>query len=59
LNFFNFASFLGDSDHKLSTRSLVSFLTLVGSFLARLYVGLILRTYALYSLKRHKKLLEH
>jgi hypothetical protein len=49
------ASFLGVSSHRLSTRSLVSFLALVTSFLVGLHVGLFLCTYALYSLKRHKK----
>ncbi len=49
------ASFLGDSGRRLSTRLLVSFLALVGSFLIGLCIGLFLCTYALYSLKRHKK----
>ncbi len=49
------ASFLGVFDCSLSTRSLVFFLAFVGSFLAKLCVGLFLRTYALYSLERHKK----
>jgi hypothetical protein len=49
------ASFLGDSGHRLCTMSLVSFLALVGSFLARLCIGIFLRTYALYSLEKHKK----
>ncbi len=46
------ASFLGDSGHRLSTRSLVSFLALVGSFLIGLYIGLFLGTYVLYNLQR-------
>jgi hypothetical protein len=45
-------SFLGDSGRRLSTRSLVSFLTLVGSFLIGLYIGLFLGTYVLYNLQR-------
>ena len=49
------ASFLGDSDCRLSTRLLVSFLALVGRSLAGLCVGLFLHTYVLYSLTRHKK----
>jgi hypothetical protein len=51
------ASFLGDSgsDSSITTRLLVSFLALVGSFPAGLCVGLLLCTYTLYSLKRHKK----
>ncbi len=47
------ASFLGDSGHRLSTRLFVSFLALIGSILAGLYVGLFLHTYALYSLESH------
>ncbi len=49
------AYFIGDSDSTISTRLLVSFFALVGSFLARLCTGLFLHTYVLYSLKRHKK----
>jgi hypothetical protein len=49
------ASFLCDSGRRLSTRSFVSFLALAGSFLVGLFVGLFLCTYALHSLKRHKK----
>ncbi len=49
------ASFLGESDCRLSTRWLVSFLALIGSFLAGLCIGLYLRTCALYSIERHKK----
>jgi hypothetical protein len=49
------ASFLRDSDSSISTRLLVSFLALVGSFLSGLCIGLFLRTYALYSLARRKK----
>jgi hypothetical protein len=48
------ASFLGDSCHRLVTRSLISFFALFGSFLFGLCVGLFLYTYALYSLERHK-----
>ncbi len=43
-------SFLGDSGRRLSTRSLVSFLALVGSYLVGLCVGLFLCTYVLYLL---------
>jgi hypothetical protein len=46
-------SFLGDSGRRLSTRSLVFFLALVGSFLVGLCVGIFLGTYALDSPKRH------
>ncbi len=49
------ASFLWVSGRRFSTWLLVAFLCLVGSFLARLCIGLILRTYALNSLKRRKK----
>ncbi len=49
------ADFLQDSCHSLSTRSLVSFLALVGSFLVGWCVGLFQCTYMLNSLKRHKK----
>jgi hypothetical protein len=49
------ASFLGDSGRRLSTRTLVSFLTLVGSFLIGLYIGPSLGTFALDSLQRHMK----
>jgi hypothetical protein len=48
-------SFLGDSDRRLNTRSCVSFIALAGKFLAGWCIGLFLYTYALYSLKRHKK----
>ena len=41
------ASFIGDSDGNISTRLLVSFLALVGSFLAGLCIGLFLHTYTL------------
>ncbi len=53
------ANFLWDSGRTLSTRSLGSFLAFVGSFLVGLCVGLFLCTYALYSLKRHKKEATH
>jgi hypothetical protein len=46
------ASFLGDSGHRLSTRSLVFILALVGSILIGLYISLFLGTYVLYNLKR-------
>ncbi len=49
------ASFLGDSGHRLSTRSLGSFLALVGSFLVGSCLGLFLCTYALYYIERHMK----
>jgi hypothetical protein len=49
------ANFLQDAGRRLSTRLLVSFLALVGSFLVGLCIGLFLCTYALNSLKRHKK----
>jgi hypothetical protein len=48
------ANFLQDSGCRLSTRSLVSFLALVGNFLVGLCIRLFLRTQALYSLERHK-----
>ncbi len=51
------SSYLRDSGRRLSTRLLVSFLALVGSFLVGLCIGIFLRTYVLYSLKRHKKLM--
>ncbi len=49
------AKFLWDSGHRLSTRLLVSFLALVGSFLVGLGIGLFLCTYTLNSLEWHKK----
>ncbi len=49
------ASFLGDSDRVLGTRSLVSCLAFVGSFLGGLCIGSFLDTYALNSLKRDEK----
>ena len=49
------AIFLWDSGHRFSTRLLVAFLALVGSFLAGVCAGLFLPTYALYSLERGKK----
>jgi hypothetical protein len=49
------ASFLRDSDRRLSNRLLVSLLALVGRFFAVLCIGLFLLTYTLYSLERHKK----
>ncbi len=49
------ANFFGDSGRRLHTRSLVSFLALVGSFLVGFCIGLFLCTYALYSLKKHEK----
>jgi hypothetical protein len=55
-------SFLWDSDRRLDTRSLVSVLALVGSFLGGLCIGSFLDTYTLNSLKRHEKrtyVLEH
>jgi hypothetical protein len=48
-------NFLWDSGRRLSTRSLFSFLALVGSFLVGLSIGLFLCTHALDSLKRHNK----
>jgi hypothetical protein len=47
--------FLGDSGRSSCARSLGSCLILAGSFLARLRVGFLLRTYVLYCLKRGKK----
>ena len=47
-------SFLWDSGRRFSTRLLVAFLAIGGSFL-RLWAGLLLGTYALKSLKRHKR----
>jgi hypothetical protein len=49
------ASSLGDSGHRLITRSLVSFLAFVGSFLVGLCIGSFLGTHALNSLERHEK----
>ena len=49
------ANFLGDSGCRLSTRTLVSFLALVGSFLAGFCIGSFLGTYALNSIERHEK----
>jgi hypothetical protein len=49
------ASFLEDSGRRLSTRSLVSVLALVGSFLVGLWVELFLGIYMLDSLERHKR----
>jgi hypothetical protein len=50
-------SFLGDSESSISTMLLVSFLALVGSFLAGLCAGLFLRTFTLYPLVWATKLL--
>jgi hypothetical protein len=47
--------FFGESGRRLSTRSLVSFLALVRSFLVGLCIGLFLCAYTLNSLKSHKK----
>jgi hypothetical protein len=49
------ASFFGDSDSSISTKSLVSFLTLVGAFFPNCALEVFLCTYTLYGLERHKK----
>jgi hypothetical protein len=49
------ASILGDFNSSFSTRLLVSFLALVGSFVTRLCAGRFLHTYVLYSLETHMK----
>jgi hypothetical protein len=49
------ASFLGDSGRRLGTRSLVSLLSLVGSFLGVLCIGSFFGTNTLNSLERHEK----
>jgi hypothetical protein len=49
------ANLLWDSGRRLSTRSLVSFCALVGSFLVGLCIGFFLCTYVLNSLERHQK----
>ena len=49
------ANFLGDFGRRLITRTLVSFLALVGCSLGISFIGLSLGTYTLIRLERHKK----